>query len=125
VKKITLEQLFVFHEKIIISSGGSNGVRDRSLLESAINKANQTFDGQDLYDGSGRKISVISYSLIKNHGFVDGNKRIGVAVMLLLLRLNGINIKYTQEELVEIGLRTAEGKINEEDIERWILRHQV
>jgi death-on-curing protein len=125
VNTITLEQLLVFHEKIIISSGGSNGVRDRSLLESAINKANQTFDGQDLYDGIYRKISVISYSLIKNHGFIDGNKRIGVSVMLLLLRLNGINIKYTQEELVEIGLKTAEGKFNEEDIESFILRHQV
>jgi death-on-curing protein len=102
-----------------------SGVRDRSLLESAINKANQTFDGQDLYEGIHKKISVITYSLIKNHGFVDGNKRIGVATMLLLLKLNEFNIKYTQEELIEIGLRTAEGIYNEEDIERWILRHQV
>jgi death-on-curing protein len=125
VNTITVEQLLIFHEKIIVSTGGSNGVRDRTLLESAINKANQTFDGQDLYDGVIRKVSVISYSLIKNHGFVDGNKRIGVAVMLLLLRINGLRIKYTQEELIEFGLRTAEGELNEEDIEGWIMRHQV
>jgi death on curing protein len=125
VNLITLEQLLIFQEKIIMSTGGSNGVRDRSLLESALNKVNQTFDGQDLYDGIHKKISVMTYSLIKNHGFVDGNKRIGVAVMLLLLQLNGINLKFGQEELVDIGLRTAEGIYNEEDIERWILRHQV
>jgi death-on-curing protein len=125
VNTITLEQLLLFHEKIITSTGGSYGVRDRSLLESAINKINQTFDGQDLYDGVIRKISVTSFSLIKNHGFVDGNKRIGVAVMLLLLRLNGIRIIYTQEELVEVGLRTAEGRIKENDIEEWIMKHQV
>lgn len=95
------------------------------MLESAINKINQTFDGQDLYDGVIRKISVTSFSLIKNHGFVDGNKRIGVAVMLLLLRLNEIRIIYTQEELVEVGLRTAEGRIKENDIEEWIMKHQV
>lgn len=67
---ITLEQLLIFHEKIIISSGGSSGVRDRSLLESAINKVNQTFDGQELYLGIHKKISVITFSLIKNYGFV-------------------------------------------------------
>ncbi|MFC5528718.1 type II toxin-antitoxin system death-on-curing family toxin [Cohnella yongneupensis] len=122
---ITVEQLLIFHEKIITSTGGSHGVRDRSLLESAISKANQTFDGQDLYDGIVRKISVITYSLIKNHGFIDGNKRVGVSVMLLLIRINGLRINYTQEELVEVGLRTAEGKFNDEDIAGWILRRQV
>ncbi|MFC5406498.1 type II toxin-antitoxin system death-on-curing family toxin [Cohnella soli] len=125
MKTITVEQLLLFHEKIITSTGGSHGVRDRSLLESAINKANQTFDGQDLYIGIIRKISVTTYSLIKNHGFVDGNKRIGVAVMLLLIKINGLGIMYTQQELIEVGLRTAEGKFNEKDIEAWIMRHQV
>jgi death-on-curing protein len=125
VNTITVEQLLIFHEKIIKSTGGSYGVRDRSLLESAINKVNQTFGGQDLYEGTIRKIAVITYSLIKNHGFVDGNKRVGVAVMLLLLRMNDIRINYTQSELVECGLRTAEGTFNENDIEDWIIRHQV
>lgn len=64
-----------------------------------------------------RRYKENTFSLINNHGFVDGNKRIGVAVMLLLLRLNGINIKYTQEELVDLGLGVAEGKFNHEYIE--------
>jgi death-on-curing protein len=79
VKVITLDQLLLFQSKIIDSTGGLSGVRDRSLLESALSKANQTFDGQDLYKGINKKISVITFSLIKNHGFVDGNKRIGVS----------------------------------------------
>ncbi|MFC5527974.1 type II toxin-antitoxin system death-on-curing family toxin [Cohnella yongneupensis] len=122
---ITLEQLITFHKKIIISTGGSDGIRDRALLESALNKAHQTFDGQDLYVGVIRKISVIAFSLIKNHGFVDGNKRIGVAALLLLIKINGIQIDYTQQELIELGMNTAEGKFNEEEIEGWIMRRQV
>ena len=121
---ITIHQLLIYHRKIIEATGGSDGVRDQSLLESALGKAEITFDGQELYAGLTRKISVVTYSLIKNHGFVDGNKRIGVAVMLLLLRINGIQIRFSQEELVQLGLGTAEGKFNEQDIEDWIVRHR-
>lgn len=122
---ITFDQLLHFHHKIMESTGGSAGVRERSVLESALGKAEITFDGQELYPGLTRKISVITYSLIKNHGFVDGNKRIGVAVMLLLLRINGLTVSYSQDELVQLGLGTAEGRYKEQDIEDWIIRHQV
>ena len=125
MNRISLDQLLLFQKKIIESTGGSSGVRDISLLESALGKAQITFDGKELYEGVPRKVSVITFSLIKNHGFVDGNKRIGVAVMLLLLRLNGYQIKYSQEELIDLGLGTAEGKYKEEYIEEWINRHQV
>ena len=125
MNRISLDQLLLFQKKIIESTGGSSGVRDISLLESALGKAHITFDGKELYEGIPRKVSVITFSLIKNHSFVDGNKRIGVAVMLLLLRLNGYQIKYSQEELIDLGLGTAEGKYKEEYIEEWINRHQV
>ncbi|WP_222927160.1 type II toxin-antitoxin system death-on-curing family toxin [Thermosediminibacter litoriperuensis] len=59
---------------------------------------------------------------MRNHGFVDGNKRIGIAVMLILLRLNGVNLSYTQKELVELGFAIVDGSINEEDIKEWIIR---
>lgn len=114
-----------FINKILKAPGGSSGVRDRSILESALQRPFSTFDGNDLYKGIINKISVVTYSLIKNHGFVDGNKRIGVATMILLLRLNGISIKYTQEELIKLGLNTAEGTMKEDDIYQWIQRHQV
>ncbi|MHA0858089.1 type II toxin-antitoxin system death-on-curing family toxin [Paenibacillus sp. CMAA1364] len=126
MKNITSEQLVIFHGKIVKSTGGADGVRDRGLLESALNKSEATFDGRDLYEGLYRKIAVTGYALIKNHGFIDGNKRIGVAtLLLLLLRLNNIEVRYEQSELVDLGLRSAEGIYNEEDIEQWIIEHQV
>ncbi|WP_172200978.1 type II toxin-antitoxin system death-on-curing family toxin [Saccharibacillus qingshengii] len=124
MKLITIDQLLIYHQKIMKVTGGADGVRDQGLLESALGKAEQTFDGEELYPGLTRKVSVVTFSLIKNHGFVDGNKRIGVAVMLLLLRLNGYSIRYSQDELVQLGLGTAEGKLNENDIEEWIIRHR-
>jgi death-on-curing protein len=117
---VTVEQIVIFHRKIVNVTGGSDGIRDRTLIDSALNKAILTFDGKELYEGLIRKIAVISYALIKNHGFVDGNKRIGVATMLLLLTIN-----YSQSELIDLGLRVAEGLLKEEDIEHWILKHQV
>ncbi|MCU6791962.1 type II toxin-antitoxin system death-on-curing family toxin [Paenibacillus sp. WQ 127069] len=122
---VTVEQIVIFHRKIVNVTGGSDGIRDRTLIDSALNKAILTFDGKELYEGLIRKIAVISYALIKNHGFVDGNKRIGVATMLLLLTLNDITINYSQSELIDLGLRVAEGLLKEEDIEHWILKHQV
>lgn len=124
MKTITIEEVVLFHRKIIDRTGGSHGIRDLGLVESALNKALLTFDGQDLYIEIENKISVIAYALIKNHGFVDGNKRIGVAIMLLLLRLNQINISYTQDELVSLGLEVADGKLKEEDIQNWIKQHK-
>jgi death-on-curing protein len=125
MKNLSLEQILKFHTRIIQATGGSDGVRDLGLIESALRKADATFDGRELYDGNVNKISVITFSLIKNHGFIDGNKRIGVATMLLLLRLNEISIRYEQEEVVELGLKTAEGKFREENIQRWIEEHQA
>ena len=98
MEMIALEEIIVFHEKIIEKTGGRQGVRDIGLIESAINRPFQTYDGVELYPEIKSKISAITYSLINNHGFVDGNKRIGVSVMLLLLRLNNIGIKYRQKE---------------------------
>lgn len=102
----------------------SDGVRDLGLIESALNRGFITFDGKELYESTGMKIAVIAHGLMKNHGFIDGNKRIGVAVMILLLKLNNITIKYSQQELINLGLRTTEGKYNENDILAWIESHK-
>jgi len=125
MKSLEVDQIITFHKKIVNATGGSDGVRDKTLIESAVKKAFATFDGIDLYEGIYKKISVITYSIIKNHGFVDGNKRTGVSTMLLFLKINDIVINYSQMELVELGLKIAEGEITEEDIEQWIIRHQV
>jgi death-on-curing protein len=123
MKYIALEVVLDFHKKIVVRTGGSTGIRDLSLIESALGRAFITFDGQDLFITIEEKIAATTYSLIKNHGFVDGNKRIGIAVMLLLLKINSINIKYTQQELIDLGLGVADGTINEKMIEVWVKRH--
>lgn len=120
---LSIENIVLFHEKIVRETGGSSGIRDRGLIESALNRAFMTYDGKDLYPSIIEKIAVIAHSLISNHGFVDGNKRIGVAVMLILLRMNNINVSYTQKELIDLGLKTAEGILKEKDILNWINEH--
>ena len=125
MEMIALEEIIIFHEKIIEKTGGSQGIRDIGLIESAINRPFQTYDGIELYPEIESKISAITYSLINNHGFIDGNKRIGVSVMLLLLRLNDIEIEYKQEELVDLGIKIAENKCKEEDIKKWIESHSL
>ncbi len=125
MKGIEVEEVLIFHRKIIEQTGGSDGIRDIGLIESALRQALSTFDGNDLYKEIEDKISVITYGLIKNHGFVDGNKRIGVSVMLLLLRLNGVLIQYTQNELVKLGLDVADGSFDENNIKQWIKNHIV
>ena len=125
MKCITLAQLIEFHRRITIKTGGSDGVRDKGLLESALNRPFATFSGEDLYTPIEKKIAVVTHSLISNHGFVDGNKRIGVSTMILLSKLNNIKLEFTQEELVELGIGTAEGKYLEEDIFNWIMNHKI
>lgn len=124
MKNIEFEQVVLFHKKIVASTGGSNGVRDEGLIKSAINRAYVTFDGLELYNPDERKIAVIAHSLICNHGFIDGNKRIGVAVMILLCEMNNIPLRYTQQELIELGLSAASGVMNEENIYEWIIKHK-
>lgn len=123
MKTVDIEDILVFHNKLIERIGGSNGIRDIGLIESALNRANATFDGKDLYEPILDKVAVITASLIKNHGFVDGNKRIGIAVMLLLLKLNSINILYTQNELIELGFGVASNRVDDKAIKEWIIKH--
>jgi death-on-curing protein len=123
MKIITSEQVKIFHNKIIQASGGSLGIRDEKLIDSALNRGISTFDGSDLYKTDFEKISAITHSLITNHAFVDGNKRIGIAVMLLLLKLNEISISYSQEELIDLGLGIANGSIAFDEIINWLLHH--
>ena len=125
MKTIGFAEVLLFHQKIIDRVGGAKGIRDIGLIEGALNSAFSTFDGEELYSSVEDKIAVTTYVLIKNHGFVDGNKRIGVAVMLLLLRLNNIYVDYTQGELVELGIGIASGQGAREYVRKWIEDHRV
>ena len=106
------------------ATGGSVGVRDEGMLDSALEGAFATFDGVELYPSKEEKAAKLGYSLISNHAFVDGNKRIGVYVMLSFLELNGIRIEATDEDVVALGLGTADGSMTQEDVLSWIRSHQ-
>ena len=125
MKSMSLDNVLLFHQKIVAKTGGSDGIRDIGLIESALNRGFATFGGEELYKEDELKVAAISHGLIRNHGFVDGNKRIGVAVLVFLLKLNSINIRYTQQELIDLGLSTAEGKKDENDIYEWIIKYKV
>lgn len=128
MRLLSVDDMVLFHEKIILETGGyggygTRGIRDIGLIESALNRALMTYGGRDLYPTILEKIAVVAHSLITNHGFVDGNKRIGVAVLILLLKMNNVKIKYTQQEIVNLGLKVAEGLWKEKDILDWIKGH--
>ena len=110
---------------MVEATGGSFGIRDGNLLDSALEGIFQTFDGKELYPTKEEKGAMLGYSLISNHAFVDGNKRIGVYVMLTFLEVNGIRIECTDDELIELGLGVAAGEISYEELLDWILNHET
>ena len=101
-------------------SGGAKGIRDHGLLESAIARPYQTFGGEDLYPSAFHKAAAILESILKNHPFIDGNKRTALVVMRTFLALNDVEFVATQEEKYLKILGLAEGSINEEDLAEWI-----
>ena len=123
--KLTQEQILMLHTKLISATGGTDDVRDFGLLSSALNAPFQQFDNADLFPTIQQKAARLGYGLIKNHAFVDGNKRIGVHTMLVFLEINGISLEYTQEELYTIVLDVASGKSEIEELTTWILNHQT
>lgn len=121
----TIENILLLHQKMIACSGGSAGVRDIGLIASALARGQTAFGGVELYSAIEQKAAAIGCGLTKNHGFVDGNKRIGMAAMLLILRRNGVQLAYTQKELIELGLAVAQGMADVEEITAWIQNHTI
>ncbi len=99
MKRLSKEQILMLHSQLIEQTGGTAGVRDFNLLESAIETPFQVFGGEELYPTIQAKGTRLGYGLIKNHCMLDGNKRIGTHVMLVFFALNGIVLRYTQKEL--------------------------
>ena len=121
---LTADEIINLHTKLITKTGGSDGLRDRGLLESAVYSAMGGFGDEEAYPTIEEKAARLMYSLVNNHAFVDGNKRIGVLVMLTTLKLNSVELKFTQNELIELGLKTASGKADYEQILDFIKKHQ-
>ena len=115
------EQVIKLHRKLIDKTGGLDGVRDEGLLESALASAFHTFDSVELYPSAAAKIARVAFSLISNHPFVDGNKRIGTYVMLVLLELNNIGVDFSDDDVIRVGLEIANGTMNDSELLNLIL----
>jgi death-on-curing protein len=120
MRYLTLEQILDIHNQIIAQTKGSSGISNRGLLESAIAQPQMTFDGQELYITLAEKAVALGFSLIKNHPFVDGNKRIGHAAMEIFLILNGFEISADVEEQEQVVLQVASGEITREEFTNWL-----
>ena len=122
--KFEKEKVLLLHQLLTQETGGAAGVRDFDLLDSALENAFQTFDGEDLYPTKQEKAAALGYSLISNHAFVDGNKRIGMYVMLMFLLTNGIPIEVDKDEIIRIGRGVADGSIKYKELLKWIKQNQ-
>ncbi|UOB16348.1 type II toxin-antitoxin system death-on-curing family toxin [Abyssalbus ytuae] len=117
--KLALE----LNEIIIKFSGGTSGIRDENLLLSALNRPFQTFDGNDLYPSAIDKSAAIFESIILNHPFIDGNKRVAYAFLRIMLTENGIEIEATEDEKYNFVISASKGELNFEKIKNWIITH--
>lgn len=121
---LTVDEIIQLHTKLIARTGGSDGLRDFGLFESSVFSAQNSFDDTEIYPTTEEKAARLMYALVSNHAFVDGNKRIGAFVMLMTLKLNDIDIQYSQSELIELGLSVASGIAKYDDILAWIRNHK-
>ena len=123
--KFSKEKVLLLHKLIAEETGGSIGVRDETLLESALESVFASFGGQEFYPTKEEKGARLGYTLISNHAFVDGNKRIGMYVMLTFLEVNGIRLECTNEDIVEVGLSVADGTMGYEALQDWVIDHRL
>ena len=112
------------HEMMHRATGGASGIRDIGTLESALYHAYASFEGKDFYPTVEEKAARQVYGIIRNHPFLDGNKRTGLFVMLVFLELNDIKLKFSRSELVKLGISIAEGRADSQYIKKWIIRHK-
>lgn len=125
MRYLTVEAVLELHRLVIAQSGGAAGVRDQGGLESAVAQPRMTFGGQDLYPTIVEKAAALGFSLIMNHPFVDGNKRIGHAAMETFLVLNGYEIDAAVDEQERIVLQVAAGELSREDFTAWVENHLI
>lgn len=123
MRYLSLGEVIRLHQLLIASSGGAAGIRDLALLDSALAQPRATFDGQDLHPTIIDKASALCASLVQNHPFVDGNKRIGHAATATFLLLNGIDIVASTDDQEAFILDLAAGLKRREDVVAWLQNH--
>ena len=121
--RLSVNDITALHSKLISRSGGLDGIRDANLLDLSVNSPYHTFGGQYLYPTHQAMAAHLAFSLIKNHPFLDGNKRIGIFAMMVFLEMNGLPLTCTDIELETLGWGLADGSISEADLLDWIISH--
>ena len=122
--RFSKEKVKLLHQLLAEATDGSVGVRDEGLLDSALGSAFSGFGNQEFYPSKEEKGARLGYALISNHAFVDGNKRIGVLVLLVFLHLNGIVVKATNDDVTNLGMGIANGTLTYDDVLDWINTHK-
>jgi death-on-curing protein len=125
MRYLSLEEILSLYSLLIAQSGGSSGLRDRGALESAVAQPEASFGGEDLYPTLEYKAAALGHSLIQNHPFIDGNKRIGHAAMEVFLVLNGFEIDASVNEQEELIIGVASGRISRNQLSEWLANHLV
>jgi death-on-curing protein len=120
IRYLELEEVLQLHRLVIAHSGGAEGIRDSGGLESALAQPRMVFDSQELYPSLAEKAAALGFSLINNHLFIDGNKRIGHAAMETFLILNGVEIQASVDEQERTILQVAAGQMNREAFVIWL-----
>lgn len=119
--KFSQEKVLLLHKLITEETGGDPNIRDFALLDSALESAFLTFGGEELYPTKEEKGARLGFSLISNHAFVDGNKRIGMYVMMTFLEVNGIRITPEVDDVARVGLAVASGEMGYDELLEWII----
>ncbi len=120
---LTLAEVLELHRRVIAQSGGAPGVRDLGRVESAVAQPQMIFDGQELYPTIESKATALCFSLVMNHPFVDGNKRVGHAAMETFLVLNGCEFAADVDDAEKVILNLASGELPREELLDWISLH--
>ena len=119
------EYVRLLHQYIVDRTGGSDELRDFNLLDSALSAAYATFDGVELMPSKEEKAAKLGFSLISNHAFVDGNKRIGMYIMMMFLKSNGVDMDCSNEDIIQAGMSVADGSMGYEGLLEWIRSHRA
>lgn len=123
MRYLSISEVLELHERLIASSGGATGLRDLGALESAVSQPHATFAQQNLYPDLATKAAALCFSLVMNHPFVDGNKRVGHAAMETFLILNGSEIDCSIDEQERTILDLAAGRLDRDGFTNWVKKH--
>lgn len=125
MRYLSIDEVLSLHQMILDQSGGMSGIRDRGALESAVAQPLACFGGQDLYPSLVEKAAALGFSLIQNHAFIDGNKRIGHAAMETFLVLNGYELNADVDEQEQVILEVAASQKDRDSFTEWLRTHVI